>query len=81
MTSVGYGDIVPQPNVPELLVAIISMVIGAILFAHFIGALIDIVLNISPEVCFLSYYLLLLRFYSFTCIPHLITNKKPFTYT
>ncbi len=80
MTSVGYGEIVPQPNVPELLVAIISMVIGAILFAHFIGALIDIVLKISPEVWFLSYYLILLRFCSFACVPHLI-KKKPFTYT
>ncbi len=53
MTSVGYGDIVPQPNVSELVVAIISMIIGAILFAHFVGALIDIVLGFSPEVCFL----------------------------
>ncbi len=51
MTSIGYGDIVPQPNVPELSVAIISMVVGAILFAHFIGTLIEIVFSFSPEVC------------------------------
>ncbi|CAM9124509.1 unnamed protein product, partial [Pylaiella littoralis] len=49
MTTVGYGDITPANNVPEMLTALVSEVAGTTLFAYVIGALVTIVLNLDPQ--------------------------------
>ncbi|CAM9173045.1 unnamed protein product, partial [Discosporangium mesarthrocarpum] len=56
MTTVGYGDITPnrralhtKDSTTELIVAIISEVLGTTIFAWVIGNLVNLVLNIDPS--------------------------------
>ena len=49
MTTVGYGDITPAKTSPaELVVAMLSMVLGTTVFAHVITSVMGMVINFDP---------------------------------
>jgi uncharacterized membrane protein YgcG len=49
MTTIGYGDITPNPKAThELVVTILAEVIGTTVFAYVVGALVGIIVNLDP---------------------------------
>jgi hypothetical protein len=49
MTTVGYGDITPNPHsATEMLIAILSEIIGTSVFAWVIGNVVNLILNMDP---------------------------------
>jgi hypothetical protein len=47
VTSVGYGDITPREN-GEMLMAVLTMLVGTCVFAHVISGIMHLILNIDP---------------------------------
>lgn len=49
MTTIGYGDITPNPKAThELVVTVLTQVIGTTVFAYVVGALVGIIVNLDP---------------------------------
>jgi len=49
MTTIGYGDITPNPKAThELIVTVLTQVIGTTVFAYVVGALVGIIVNLDP---------------------------------
>lgn len=49
MTTIGYGDITPNARAtPEIVVTIVTEVMGTTIFAYVVGALVGIIVNFNP---------------------------------
>jgi len=48
LTTVGYGDITPNDNVPERLFVILVEILGVVLYGYVIGTITSVLANINP---------------------------------